>query len=130
MDCNKPTVLAAKALTDALSMLERVDEDQEPEDTPPPDGLVKNVESLIRRLYGETELPTDVLGMPEGDIVLCTTKPDRKYDMVYIHCDVNGTASCLDFFDGKRTYEHYESIDLVPDQFVTEALDRLASSGT
>ena len=130
MDCNKPTVLAAKALTDALSMLETVDEDQEPEDTPPPDGLVKNVESLIRRLYGETELPTGVLAMPEGDIVLCTTKPGRKYDMVYIQCNVKGNAYCLSVFGSEETYEYYDSIEMVPDQFVTEALDRLARSGT
>lgn len=110
----------------AIESLKNIEEDLEENDVSPPDRLVAEVEALLLRLFHQMDLPVYVHAMPEGDIVV-NISPNRR-DLVFIHCDANGSAYCMTKVNNKRSTRKYRSTSLLPDNFVNEVLHRFSES--
>ena len=110
----------------ALSTLQNIEEDLDEGDVHPSYRLIADVESLVLRLYEEMDIPLDVEAMPEGDIIL-NICPKRR-DMIFIHCDADGSAYCMVKLKNNREERTYESIGSLPDQRIKSALKELSNS--
>ena len=128
-DCNfaaKSSALSESSgeLANALEALKSIEDDLDDDDIPPSDELISNVEALVRRLCEKTNTQIEIEAMPEGDIVLGIS-PTRT-ELIFLHCDADGSAYCATKFRGERATKTYKSIDQIPDEFFLRTLHRLA----
>ncbi len=109
-----------KHLSNALSQLHNIDEQFEPDDIRPTQSLLKNVESLIYRLFDVSDLPFDVLATPEGDVIVsCSTQLDN---MLFLECAPKGNVYCMVKIDGERTRQSYLDISKIPDSYIANSV--------
>lgn len=111
-------------LANALEALKCIEDDLEEGDIPPSTELISGVEGLIRRLYEKTDIKIEIEAMPEGDIVL-DISPTRT-DMIFLHCDADGSAYCATKSQNERATKTYKSIDQIPDEFFLRTLHRFS----
>lgn len=111
-------------LANALESLKCIEDDLEEGDIPPSTELISGVEGLIRRLYEKTDVKIEIEAMPEGDIVLDISR--TRTELIFLHCDADGSAYCATKFRGERATKNYKSIDQIPDEFFLHTLHRLA----
>lgn len=109
----------------ALDALRNVGEDLDEGDTPPSAALLESVGQLVLRLNGLIDLPIDIYAMPEGDLVL-NISAESNHDMLFIQCELDGTIYCMTKFANRRTRRIYTSVEVLPDQSVTRAIERLS----
>ena len=115
-----------KHLTNALATIRNIEDQFESGDVQPPQALITSVEHLIRRMYEIMNLPLDIFSMPEGDITISVCSKDRC-DMVFFHCDTNGTVYCAVDIGEQNLECTYDDIDLLPDSFVIDGVNGLFS---
>ena len=82
------------------------------------------VAAFLRRLYELTELPVTIEAMPEGDVVL-SISPNR-YDMLFMHCDTDGSVYCLVKLNNERSTRTYQTLASLPDAFIERALGSIS----
>lgn len=112
----------------ARLLLRTIQEELDEDDIPPTFQLAKDVTGLIQRLRDATHLPIDISGMPEGDITLNISAKSGP-DMVFIHCDADGTVYCMVKIRNERERRSYPSITSLPNIFIRRALEQLSSMG-
>ena len=110
----------SKCFEQALSDLHSFDEYLEPDEVQPPQVLINEVERLLHRIYDEAELPVEIYADPEGDVILSFSISPR--DLVFVHCDIDGTAYCMVKISGERSNMSYGKIAELPDPFIMNAL--------
>lgn len=114
-------------LETALDTLRNIEDQYEPCDIRPPEELVAEVTAFLRRLYELTELPVTIEAMPEGDIVL-SISPNR-YDMLFMHCDTDGSAYCMVKLNNERSTRTYQTLASLPDASIERALRGISKGG-
>lgn len=116
----------SQCLNQALSDLHTMDEYLEDDELLPPDALISNVERLLNQIYEEVELPVEIYPDPEGDVILSFSISPK--DLVFIHCDIDGSAYCMVKISGERSNKSYNTIADLPDSFIMNALREFANS--
>ena len=112
---------------EAFKMLKEIELHLDDQDQKPPVSLVENIKFLLKRLYSKINLPVDVEGTAEGDILV--TVFNKKFDALMMYCNASGTVLCMSNLPGKQEGEKYDSIDSVPDsEFVLDTLNVLCSN--
>ncbi|MXX94979.1 MAG: hypothetical protein F4039_07785 [Gammaproteobacteria bacterium] len=112
-------------ISSARWAIRNIDEQCESGDIPPTQTLKSNVENLIHRLYEYVALPMDVEAMPEGDITINIS--NDQYDIVFFHCDSNGTVYCSVDIGGKSDEQSYNDITRLPDKFIISGMKHLTN---
>ena len=113
-------------LSDALDTLHNIEEQFEEGDIRPPDELVVKVKALVHRLYMSMDrpVPMTIEAMPEGDITL-NISPNR-YDILFMHCDTDGSVYCMAKLNNKRTTHTYNALESLPNEFIEGVLRRIS----
>lgn len=110
-------------VSSALWAIRNIDEQRNHGHIPPTQILKTNVEKLIHRLYKYVDLPMDVELMPEGDITINIST--NRYDMVFFHCDSNGTVYCSVDIGEQSEEQYYKDIARLPNNYLISRMKHL-----
>lgn len=112
---------ASKDLLGALA-------ESEEEGYPQPTQLaLSNAKRILSRMH--TLFPTRLEVYPTQDGEVAIVAPGTPRSSVMVLCDSSGGALCTVNMDGVHRRERYSTADTLPDGFLRDALDELASRG-
>ena len=118
-----PQVLEA-----ALEDLRRALAEAEEEGYPQPTHIaLSNAKHILSRMHALFPTRLEVYPTQDGEVAIVAPGTPRRSVMVL--CDSSGGALCTVNMDGVHRRERYSTADTLPDGFLRDALDELASRG-
>lgn len=110
----------------ALSDAKTVESEAIEENFPVPSALAQeNAHGLLTRLYAIKPCQFEVYPTPDGEVAI-EARWHRGSSLLLL-CDLQGGALCLVNSHGNNRRANYSNVDALPDGFIREAINELAS---
>ena len=95
--------------------------------TQPAPLALSNAERILRRMHALFDARLEVYPTPDGEVAIVA--PGTPRHSVMVLCDSSGCALCMVNMDGVHRQARHSTADTLPDGFLRDALDELASRG-
>ena len=112
------------SLAEALYALDQVIEEAQEEGIPSPSGrALENAKRLLRQMFHLSNRRYEIYPTPDGEVAIdALGGPGRS---VLLLCDSNGGALCMVNLPSGHRRARYSTASMLPDGFVSEALNDL-----
>lgn len=112
----------------ALEDLHGVSAEADEEGYPQPAPLaLSNAKRILHRMHALFSARLEVYPTPDGEVAIVASRTPRHSVMVL--CGSSGGALCMVNMDGVHRRARHSTADTLPDKFLRDALDELASRG-